>query len=81
MRYLTVVLLSLALAGPALAGQCPSLVSEIDSQLAAAKMDDGTREQIQAMRDKGEMLHRQGSHGESVKVLNEALEKLESASQ
>lgn len=81
MRYLTAVLFSLMMAGPAVAGQCPSLVSKIDSQLASAQIDSGTRAQIEAMRDKGEMLHKQGNHGESVKVLSEALEKLKSASQ
>lgn len=76
MRYLTAILFMLFLAGNALAHQCPSLIAKIDSQLQSALLDDATAKEIKALRDKGETLHRQGNHGESVKVLNKALGKL-----
>ena len=76
MRYLAAALLSLFLAGQVVAGQCPSLVSQIDSQLASSQVGSDVKQQVKALRDEGEALHNQGKHGESVKVLKEALDKL-----
>lgn len=76
MRYLTAILLMLFLTGTAYAHQCPSLMNKIDSQLQSAQLDNATASEVRALRDKGETLHKQGKHGESVKVLNEALAKL-----
>lgn len=80
MRYIITILLTLFITGTAYANQCPSLVSKIDSQLQSTQLDSATASEVRALRDKGATLHKQGKHGESVKVLNEALAKLKPAS-
>lgn len=81
MRYAIALLLSMVLAGTALASHCPSLIKQIDEQLATHEIDSTARQQIMTLRDQGEALHKQGKHEESVKVLDEALEKLDAAIQ
>ncbi|MAZ05173.1 MAG: hypothetical protein CME81_02020 [Halomonas sp.] len=80
MRYLAALLTTVFLAGTALAGQCPSLVSQIDQQLQSAQLDSKTEASIKALRDQGESLHSQGKHAESVKVLKKAIKKLDAMS-
>lgn len=80
MRYLAALVITLFLTGTAIASQCPSLVSKIDQQLQSAQLDSETEASIKALRDEGEALHNQGKHAESVKVLKEAMEKLDAAS-
>ncbi|MBD3655645.1 MULTISPECIES: hypothetical protein [Marinobacter] len=80
MRYLAALVITLFMAGTAMASQCPSLVGKIDQQLQSAQLDSETEANIKALRDEGEALHNQGKHAESVKVLKEALEKLDAAS-
>lgn len=77
MRYLAAFLFAMFFAGAALAGQCPSLVSQIDQQLQTAQLDSETEASVKALRDQGESLHKQGKHAESVKVLREAMSKLD----
>lgn len=77
MRYLATLLLTAVVAGPVIAGQCPTLVSQIDTQLQSTALDSETKANIKALRDRGESLHQQGKHDESVKVLQEALSKLD----
>ncbi|MDI9244650.1 hypothetical protein [Marinobacter sp. CHS3-4] len=81
MRYLMVLLVTVVFSGTALAGQCPSLVRDIDEKLKMADMDTETLEKIKKLRDQGQSLHGQGKHGESVKVLKQAMEELESMSE
>ena len=80
MRYLAALLTTVFLAGTALAGQCPSLVSQIDQQLQSAQLDGEAEASIKALRDQGESLHSQGKHAESVKVLKKAIKKLDAMS-
>ena len=80
MRYLAALLITVFLAGTALAGQCPSLVSQIDQQLQSAQLDGEAEASIKALRDQGESLHSQGKHAESVKVLKKAIKKLDAMS-
>lgn len=80
MRYLVTMVLALLLAAPVLASRCPSLVHQIDEQLAANDYDNTVREQVSALRDQGQSLHEQGKHGDSVRVLEQAMEILNSAS-
>lgn len=80
MRFAATFALTALLSTTALAGQCPALVSDIDQRLESAQLDDATKAEIKAMRDKGEALHSQGKHAESVKVLKEATKKLDGAS-
>ncbi|HET8801931.1 MAG TPA: hypothetical protein VFN01_12190 [Marinobacter sp.] len=80
MRFLAALLFTVFFAGTALAGQCPSLVSQIDQQLQSAQLDSETKADIKALRDKGESLHQQGKHAESVEVLKKAISKLDGMS-
>lgn len=82
MRILMALGLTILLAGTALAGQCPTLVQQIDTQLETAQLDDTMKQQVMTLRNEGETLHQQGKHGESVQILNQALELIkESTSQ
>ncbi|WP_420389313.1 hypothetical protein [Marinobacter sp.] len=80
MRYLTALLITVFLSGTALAGQCPSLVSQIDQQLQSAQLDSEAEASIRALRDQGQSLHSEGKHAESVKVLRKAMKKLDAKS-
>jgi len=80
MRYLAALLLTLFFAGSAFAYQCPTLVNQIDQQLQSTQLDSDAKASITELRDRGASLHSQGKHGEAVKVLNQALSELESAS-
>ncbi|WP_297794456.1 hypothetical protein [uncultured Marinobacter sp.] len=73
MRYLAALLFGLFLAGTVAASQCPALVAQVDSKLESAELDGATESNIEALRDQGQTLHEQGKHGESVRVLKEAL--------
>ena len=65
------------LSAPALAGQCPALVGQIDAALAADPgLSDDVKAEVVALRDKGEELHNTGKHGESVETLQQALQML-----
>jgi hypothetical protein len=79
MRYLIVLLMTVFFAGTALAGQCPSMVGKIDEQLEMTELDSEAMTTIKKLRDQGESLHKQGKHGESVKVLKQAMDEIEAA--
>lgn len=65
--------LSLALAGPAFAFQCPTMVSAIDAALAAGPdLSEADLAKVKELRDKGEEQHKAGQHDEAVKTLAEA---------
>ncbi len=80
MRYLVALLFTVFFAGSALAFQCPTLVNQIDQQLQSAQLDSETEARIKELRDRGESLHKQGKHTESVDVLKKAIDELEAAS-
>ena len=62
---------------PALAGQCPALIDQIDAALAADPgLSDDAKAEIVALRDQGEALHNEGKHDESVAALQQALQML-----
>ena len=62
---------------PALAGQCPKDVAAIDNALAAnTTLSAEQRAEVEALRNKGEALHNEGKHTESVETLAQAKEML-----
>lgn len=79
MRYLFVLLAMLLFSSPAFSNQCPTLMKQVDSQLQSAELDATTRAEVEKLRAKGEALHKAGNHKESEKVLNQAIEKIDSA--
>ena len=79
------IALTLALPGSAFAHNCPNLISEIDAILDGKPdldeetiVDEDNRKNVRQMRDEGEALHNSGKHGESVEVLQRALDLLKS---
>lgn len=74
MRYLLVLLVTLLFSAPALSGQCPALMKEVDSQMESADLDASTKAEVAKLRAKGESLHKEGKHGESERVLRQAIE-------
>ncbi len=62
---------------PAIAGQCPNMVGQIDAALAATPgLNDDVKAQITELRNQGEELHNSGDHQASVDALAEALKLL-----
>ena len=62
---------------PALASQCPALIGQIDAALASTPgLSDDVKAEVVALRDKGEVLHNEGKHDQSVETLQQALQML-----
>ena len=77
MKHLPLALAFCLVAAPALAGQCPADMEQIDAALAAGtSLSDADLEQVNAWRAEGEELHNAGDHQTSVEVLAKAKEKL-----
>ena len=73
----------LALAGlmllsvqPAWARTCPRLIKEGRELLSGAKLAKANESKVKALLDEAQKLHDAGSHGDSVKKANEALDLL-----
>ncbi len=65
------------LSAPAMAGQCPTMVGQIDAALAATPgLSDDVKAQVTELRNEGEELHNSGDHQASVDTLTEALNLL-----
>lgn len=74
--FLTAALFSTSL----WAMHCPADMAKIDGLLKTDPPSDATvLAQVQELRAEGEALHKAGNHGESVKVLGEALQLLEAS--
>lgn len=68
---------SLALAGSALAGSCPKQMADIDAALAKnPKLSAQQMSDVKAQRAKGEELHKTGKHADSVAELGKAKKTL-----
>ena len=62
-----------ALSSPALASQCPTLMTKIDEAMKTATVDDATKAQITELYSQGKTAHDAGDHPAAEKALNEAL--------
>lgn len=58
------------------AGQCPSLMEEVDAQMESADLSEDERAEVMALRTQGEAQHEAGDHDASVESLQQALEIL-----
>ena len=77
MRTLAAAAVVALLSSPVLASNCPALIGQIDSALASTPgLSDDAKAEIVALRDKGEQLHNEGKHDESVETLQQALQML-----
>ena len=78
MKKIIIILLSnFIITSYANAGSCPILIKEVDDKLATAKeLSEKQVAEIEKLRKEGEEAHNTGKHKESVKLLQEALAKL-----
>ncbi|HEX5841326.1 MAG TPA: hypothetical protein VFY62_02490 [Pseudomonas sp.] len=80
MRRLAVFLATALLSTSLWAMHCPADMAKIDELLKTDPPGDATvLAQVQKLRAEGEALHKAGNHGQSVKVLGEALQLLEAS--
>ncbi len=76
-RIALAAVLTVALAGPALAGSCPLLMTEVDAALAKGTgLSAAQMTEVKALRTKGEAEHKSGSHAASLATLAKAKEIL-----
>ena len=76
-RILLATVMTLAMTGTALAGQCPNLMTEIDAALAAnPQISPEQKAEVLKLRAKGEAQHSGSQHDDSVATLNKAKEIL-----
>ena len=75
-KLVLAAVLTAALAGPAFAGKCPSIMAKIDEALKTATVDDATKAKVMALYDKGKTEHESGDHAASVADLDAALKLL-----
>ncbi|MDX1593293.1 MAG: hypothetical protein R3298_03525 [Gammaproteobacteria bacterium] len=75
-KSLLTILLTLGLAGVALAGHCPKDAAAITAGLENSGADDATKAKVAALRDEGMELHNAGNHGASEDKMAEAMRLL-----
>ncbi len=75
-RFLIVAATAFAMTGPALAGQCPMLMQEVDAAMETAELTEDEKARVMELRESGEAAHEAGDHTQSEADLNEALEIL-----
>ena len=73
---LATVTILLALAGPALANQCPTLAAKAEEALKTSTLDDAGKAKVTELIATGKSQHDAGNHAESEATLNEALKLL-----
>lgn len=73
---ISAAVLSLALAGPAFAFQCPTDIAKIDAALQTASLSEEQKAEVTELRNEGERLHQSGQHQSSVDTLAQAKEIL-----
>ena len=71
MKKIILAFTFLVFSAPAFAGSCPLKLSKIDQALAAGNVENAAK--VKALRDQGSELHKLGKHGQSVRVLIEAM--------
>lgn len=80
MRRLSLLFSTLLFSGSLWAMHCPQDMAKIDEMLKAdPPADPAVLAEVQRLRAEGEQLHQAGSHGESVKVLEEAMNLLQAS--
>ncbi|MDC7823793.1 hypothetical protein PQS90_01410 [Pseudomonas sp. BLCC-B13] len=80
MRRPALLLAAILLSTPVFAMHCPQDMAKIDELLKTDPPADAeVLAEVQRLRAEGEQLHKSGNHGESVKVLEEALNLLQAS--
>jgi len=76
MKKALIIASFLALATPAFATHCPTLMMKIDEAMKTAQLDDAKKAQVMDLYNKGKAEHEAGDHAASEAHLNEALKIL-----
>ena len=77
-KIVMILLSSFLITSYAYAGACPVLMKDVDAKLATAiELSEKQVAEIEKLRQDGEEAHNMGKHKESVKLLQEALAKLD----
>jgi len=71
MKQVLAVLFAVSV-GSAFAHGCPGEMKAIDARLPSATLAEAQMSQVKALRAKGEQLHKEGKHSESMAALGEA---------
>lgn len=71
MKKIFALILTLS-SGAVLAHGCPGEMRAIDAKLPSASLSEPAMSQVKALRTKGEQLHKDGKHSESMAALAEA---------
>ena len=71
-RLVVATVVSLGIAVPAAAFQCPADMAEVDAALQTASLSAEDRARVEQLRAEGEALHASGEHQASVDALAEA---------
>ena len=77
MKKILISIYLLLISNVAYAGSCPMLWGKVDSSINNVT-DGDLKVKIQELRDAGEKAHSNGDHSESEKLLNEALDLINS---
>ena len=77
MKKILISIYLILISNVAFAGSCPMLWGKIDSSINNVA-DGELKVKIQELRDAGEKAHSNGDHSESEKLLNEALDLINS---
>lgn len=75
-KLIAATFVTVLLAGPAMANQCPTLMKKIDDAMATTTLDDAGKAKVTELYNKGKAEHEAGKHDDSVATLNEALKLL-----
>jgi len=75
-KLIVAAAMTMALAAPALANQCPSLMGKIDEAMKTATVDEATKAKAMELYNKGKAEHEAGDHAASEKDLGEAMKLL-----
>tara|TARA_B100000941_G_scaffold136232_1_gene96604 strand:+ start:369 stop:602 length:234 start_codon:yes stop_codon:yes gene_type:complete len=77
MKKILISIYLILISNVAYAGSCPMLWGKVDSSINNVT-DGDLKVKIQELRDAGEKAHSNGDHSESEKLLNEALDLINS---
>ena len=71
-----VLAITMGWAMSAYAGECPSLIKQIDEKAAMAGLSDADSQKLQKLKRDGAYHHKKGEHGKAISALNKALAQL-----
>ena len=77
MKVLVIAVVALVLlAGPAMAGQCPVLIKQLNEAVGKMKADDAKVQKAKPLIAEAQKLHDGGKHADAVKKCDEAANTL-----